>query len=126
MAEKEEANEYFKKYTEPVTIVVFGEYYLEWTPGRSRLGTDSGPARDIAIFLDEYIYAYSNGEPQLMVTTEGPSLPASVKSIYTVVWALLSVYDANEVKFIGDAPTLRDMGLDQASNFDSNGNSIIR
>lgn len=126
MAAREEVNEYFKKYTEPVTIVVSGEYYLEWTPGQSRLGADSGPARDIAMFLDQYVYAYSNGDQQFMVTPEGPSLPASLRSIYTVVWALLSIYDANEVEFIGDAPTLRDMGLDQASNFDSNGNPIIR
>ena len=121
-----ETNEYFKKYTEPVTIVVNGEDYLEWNPGYSILACEPGSAREISMFIDQYIEATSFGLPEIKVTPEGPSLPASVKSIYTVVWAFLSTYGPEAVQFIGDAPTLRDMGLDQASNFDANGKPIIR
>lgn len=121
-----EPNEYFKKYTEPVTIVVNGEDYLEWNPGRSELSSAPGPARDISMFIERYIEAKSAGDLEIMVTPEGPSLPASVKSIYTVVWAFLSTYGPEEVQFIGDAPTLQDMGLDEGSNFDANGKPIIR
>lgn len=126
MAVEKEVNEYFKKYTEPVTIVVSGEDYLEWIPGRSSLATAPGPARDVANFLEQYIEAASQGSQEIMVTPEGPSLPASTRSIYTVVWALLTIYGVDEVEFIGDAPSLRDMGLDEGSNFDPNGKPIIR
>jgi hypothetical protein len=122
----EEVNEYFEKYTEPVTIVVNGEDQLTWIPGHHSLASAPGPARDIAIFLKEYIEAASRGDLNIMVTPEGPYLPASVRSIYTVVWALLTVYGSDAVEFIGDAPNLRDMGLDEGSNFDPNGKPIIR
>ena len=107
----EERNDSFKEYTEPVTIVVSGKHRLTWIPGQSRLASGPGPERDIAIFVNDYIRAKSNDEPHIMITPEGPSLPASCKSIYTVVWAMLSVYEPGEVVFIGDAPTLGDMGL---------------
>ena len=102
----------FETFKEEVTIVVHGQDYLTWIPGRRSLATAPGEAREIALFIDTYIEAKSNGSPTIMVTPSGPSLPASVSSLHTVVWAFLSTYGPDEVKFIGPTPSLRDMGLD--------------
>jgi hypothetical protein len=120
----QEVEEHWKKYTEPVTIVVEGQYRLSWIPGRPDLA-GVGIAREISSFVRDYIHSLAGNDNEIMVTPEGPSLTASTRSIYTTVWALTSLY-GDDVEFIGDAPTLRDMGVDEASNTDENGKLIIR
>ena len=121
----EEQIEDWKEYNERVTFIV-DEQEIFWTPGSDYLSAMPGTmASQIAESVEDLITALDD-QGYIQVTPEGPSLPADVKNLYTVVWAFNELYKDEGVKVVGNAPTLEDMGLDEASNYDDNGNLIVR
>jgi len=116
----------FKEYTEPVKFVVDNNEIF-WNPQYEGLSALPGTlAREIAESVEELIVYLDDGSGYIVPTPEGPFLPSSVKNLYTVVWAFNELYGDEGVKVVGNAPTLEDMGLDEASNYDENGKEIVR
>jgi hypothetical protein len=112
-----------KEYTSPVTFGLLG-IELNWTP--EGLSSEPGFAREIQRSLEQYLDTVSYGQEEVAATPEGPFLPTTTKSLYTVVWLLYALYGDEKLNISGTAPTLRDMGLDLSSNYDENGNPIVR
>jgi hypothetical protein len=115
------------KYTEPVLINMDG-HLIGWHPQSEYLITDSDDqiAEDYAQSIQELIAA-SNDFGRILVTPEGPVLDADVQDLRTVIWAAYDLYGSDfKIKVEGNAPTLADMGLDEASNYDEDGNPIVR
>lgn len=112
-----------KEYTEPVTFELLG-VEINWTP--EGLSSESGSARNIQRSLERYLRLVSYGSSEVAATPEGPFLPGTTKNLYTVVWLFSTLYGDEKLTVSGDAPTLRDMGLDVSSNYDENGNEIVR
>lgn len=117
----------FKEYTEPIGIEI-DDVVLGWNPNREGFSLISGEdAELVATNIETFIKAASDYEEYIRVTPEGPSLPGTVKNLYTVVWAIDTIYgDDTTIKYIGDAPTLADMGLDPESNVDKDGLPVVR
>jgi hypothetical protein len=106
----EEQIEEWKEYTEPVAFFVNGER-ISWAPEEETLFAMPGTiAREIADSVEDLIM-YLGEDGYIRASAEGPWLPASVKSLYTVVWAFNELYK-EDLKVSGIAPTLEDMGLD--------------
>jgi hypothetical protein len=121
----EEQVEDWKEYNERVTFIV-DEQEIFWTPESDYLSAMPGTmASQISESVEDLITALDD-QGYIQVTPEGPSLPADVKNLYTVVWAFNELYKDQGVKVVGNAPTLEDMGLDEASNYDDNGNLTVR
>ena len=115
----------WKEYDQPVKFIV-GTNQIGWYPDEDTLSAVPGSmAKEIANSVEELIM-YLDDRGYIQVTPEGPSLPATVKNLYTVVWAFNELYKDEGVEVEGDAPTLADMGIDEASNYDENGNEIVR
>lgn len=122
----EEQEEEFKEYTEPVDITVDGST-VTWNPGESQLTPKEGENADlIAENVSRFIYYSAPDRVTIPVTPEGPFLPATIENLYTVVWAIETLYYDAEISYSGDAPTMADMNLDEESNFDEDGNPLVR
>ena len=113
----------FKEYTSPVTFS-FLDVEINWTP--EGLSSEPGFAREVIISLEQLLSALAYGVEEIAATPEGPFLPTTTKNLYTVVFLIYKLYGEETITVSGDAPSLRDMGLDPASNEDENGNTIVR
>lgn len=120
-------DEDFKEYTEPIGIQI-DDVILGWSPSSEMFSLLEGDdAALVSENIENFIKATANYEDYIMVTPEGPSLPATIKNLYTVVWAIDAIYgDDTAIKYLGDAPTLADMGLDPESNVDKDGLPVVR
>ena len=116
-----------KRFTEPVRIKVGDQDSIYWNPDAPETSRLTGNP-DLVDLISSYIDAKSKGSDTIKVTPEGPYLPATIDNLYTIFWAVNELFTALEedVKFFGDVPSLKDLGLDYASNFDENGNPIVR
>jgi hypothetical protein len=121
----EEIFEELPEYTEPVQIVIDGAR-IGWHPMLDTLSPDTNEyAQGLADSIEEFIAALAvNG--YIRVSPEGPTLEASVRSLPTLIWAANSLYSELPIQVVGEAPTLEDLGLDAASNYDEDGNEIVR
>lgn len=117
----------FKEYTKPIGIQI-DDVVLGWNPSSEMLSPLGGEdAVLVSENIENFIKSTANYEESIMVTPEGPSLPATIKNLYTVVWAIDTIYgDDTTIKYIGDAPTMADMGLDPESNVDKDGLPVVR
>lgn len=115
------------EYTEHVDISIDGSL-IGWGPVGSGLYPDDNDqdAIDFADSIRDYIYASAiNG--QILATPEGPFFKASTLDLGAVIWAVNALYgDELDIEVTGNAPTLEDLGLDDASNFDEDGTPIVR
>ena len=116
-----------KRFTEPVRVKVGDSDSIYWNPDApetSRLTGDPSIINLVTSFLE----SYSESEGMIKVTPEGPYLPATLDNMYNFFWAVTTLFDRLEepVKFFGEVPSLKDLDLDYASNFDENGNQIVR
>jgi hypothetical protein len=114
-----------KKFTEDVRIKVGDLDSIYWIPD----APDSTKLRgnpEIVEIVDAFIEFHSQRSDVIKVTPEGPYLPGTNSNLYTVVWAVTTLFRDQDIKFYGEVPSLKDLGLDYASNFDENGNQIIR
>jgi hypothetical protein len=113
------------EYTEPVQIEIDG-FRIGWHPMLDTLSPDTNPdAEEFADSIEEYVSALAvNG--YIRVSPEGPVLDGTVQSLPTVIWAAHSLYNDLPIRVVGTAPTLEDLGLDVASNYDEDGNEIVR
>ena len=116
-----------KRYTEPVRFQVGDLDSVYWNPDAPETVRLTGN-REIINIINSFIETLSEGRDTIKVTPEGPYLPATVDNLYTVFWAVTTIFDrvGETVKFYGDVPSLKDLDLDYASNFDENGKPIIR
>jgi hypothetical protein len=116
-----------KRYTEPVRFKVGELDSVYWNPDAPETVRLTGN-REIVNIITSFIETLSEGRDTIKVTPEGPYLPATVNNLYTVFWAVTTIFDrvGETVKFYGDVPSLKDLDLDYASNFDENGKPIIR
>jgi hypothetical protein len=112
-----------KEYTDPVTFELLG-VEINWTP--EGLSSEPGSARTIQRSLERYLDLFSYGSRDVAATPEGPFLPKTTKNLYTVVWLFSELYGEEKLTVSGEAPSLRDMGLDISSDYDENGNQIVR
>lgn len=114
-----------KKFTEDVRIQVGDQdsiYWIHDAPDYTKLRGN----REIVKIVNEFIEFFAQESDVIKVTPEGPYLPGSNSNLHTVVWAVTTLFDDQDIKFYGEVPSLKDLGLDYASNFDENGNQIIR
>ena len=119
----------FKKYTKPVYIKVQDVGNIYWDPQADNLMTDYEPgSMEMQDTIVEFIDAVSmaQGSSEIAVTPEGPFLPADPTNIHTLIWAVNYLYEDFKINILGDAPTLKDLGLDKASSVDEDGNQIVR
>ena len=116
-----------------VTIVTFkdGKAGFAWS---AVSGLISNPeleeSTDVVESIQEYLKTAvelygSYGYDSIPVTPEGPFLEGSTTDGASVSWALNTLY-AGEFDVDGPLPTLKDLGLDYASNFDEDGNPLVR
>lgn len=112
--------------------IVFAEnvevFWGEYTGLVSNGSEDSDYIVDqVKSFIGEVgaTYIGSFGDGSIPITPEGPFVEASDKDPITVAWALNTIYDSG-YEVYGDLPTMKDLGLDYSSNFDEDGNQIVR
>jgi hypothetical protein len=119
--------EQLRRFTEPVRIKVGDLDSIYWNPDAPATSRLTGNP-EIVNILQSYIEFHSEGTDTIKVTAEGPYLPGTADNLYTVFWAVTSLFGAvgESVKFYGEVPSLKELGLDYASNFDEDGNPIIR
>jgi hypothetical protein len=119
-------------YTEPVEFQIAaapGEMPVTilWSPETGIASGDGFKDGLAAIALDSFITTYRQEYgPEYSVTPEGPTLKTTPRDIYMVVWSMNQLFDGGIVSATGDYPTLKDMGLTEASNYDENGKEVIR
>jgi hypothetical protein len=116
-----------KKYTEHVDISIDGSL-IGWGPVGSGLypDPDDQDAIEFADSIREFIYANDQGG-MISATPEGPFFEASTTDLGAVIWAINVLYGSElPIKITGPAPSLSDLGLDAASNFDEDGTEIVR
>jgi hypothetical protein len=116
-----------KRYNQPVRIKVGDMDSLYWNPDAPETSRLTGNP-ELVNLITSYVDYKSGGSDTLKATPEGPYLPGTIDNLYTVVWAVTDIFGAvgEDVKFYGEVPSLKDLDLDYASNFDENGNQIIR
>jgi hypothetical protein len=117
--------ETLKEYTEPVNITVDG-VTITWDPKSRDLVAQDSEAQAVANEVSKFIYYSAPDRDVVPATPEGPFLPATTQNLYTVVWAVESLYFDTEVSYEGDAPTMADMGLDDGDGFEEDGTPIVR
>lgn len=71
------------------------------------------------------IASESAGGMSYAVTPEGPFILADEHDAASISWAVDFLYGP-KIDIKGDLPTMKDLGLDYASNFDEDGNEIVR
>lgn len=71
------------------------------------------------------IAAESAGGGSYAVTPEGPFILADEHDAASISWAVDFLYGP-KLDITGDLPTMEDLGLDYGSNFDEDGNEIVR
>ncbi len=77
-------------------------------------------------FLFDALDTYASyGRRSIPVTPEGPFLSGETTDASSVAWALNTLY-SGEYSTIGDLPTMKDLGLDYASNFNEDGSPRVR
>lgn len=116
-----------------VTIVTFkdGKAGFAWTAfsgliSNPELEESTDVVESIQEYLKTAVELYSSyGYDSVPVTPEGPFLEGSTTDAASVSWALNTLYPG-EFEVNGPLPTLRDLGLDYASNFDEDGNQLVR
>lgn len=115
------------EFTEPVVFKI-DDSAVAWAPGEDFLTPVYGPnASEIVDSVRTFITQASNAGEDIRVTPEGPNLPGSGRNLYTVVWAIETLYSEREISSEGgNRPTMADLGLDEASNFDKYGNPLVR
>jgi hypothetical protein len=81
----------------------------------------------IKTFIGEVgsLYIGKLGYGSIPITPEGPFAESSDKDPITIAWALDTLYGSG-YEVYGDIPSMKDLGLDYASNFDEDGNEIVR
>lgn len=119
-------------YTEPVEFTLAGTeadgpITIKWSP-ESGISAGPGFKDGLAVTaLDRFIQTYDlEYEGSYNVTPEGPTLKTNPTDIYMVSWAIHQLFEGGVVSAVGNYPTLRDMGLDEGSNYDDNGQQLIR
>lgn len=115
----EETDDYVATAVIKSLVEDFTIYWNEF----SGLTGDSKAVADIINLLDEALDA--NGGVQISVTPEGPFLAGDEYDAASVAWAINFLYKS-EVDVRGDLPSMKDLGLDYSSNFDEDGNELIR
>lgn len=116
-----------KEYTKPIEITIDGNI-VTWVPGENQLAATKGEDADqIVATVGDFISSLSPLGKSIEVTPEGPFLAPTAANIYTVVWAIDAIYgDDSEISYGSDAPTLADLGLDEASDFNKYGKPLVR
>jgi hypothetical protein len=101
------------------------DFFLIWdeASGLSSASKDEYVIGNIIFLLEKFVE--SNGGRSIKVTPEGPFLEGSQYDAASVAWAINAIY-GDEPTIKGDLPTMKDLGLDESSNFDENGNPLVR
>jgi hypothetical protein len=101
------------------------DFILIWdeASGLSSDAKDEYAIENIILLLEKFLE--SNGGRSIKVTPEGPFLEGSQYDAASVAWAINAIY-GDEPTIKGDLPTMKDLGLDESSNFDKNGNPLVR
>lgn len=81
-------------------------------------------AEEIRSVISTFRNFYSDTE-SIAITPEGPFMSASEMDPVTVSYVLSLMYKDN-YEVTGDLYTLKDLGLDYSSNFDEDGNPLVR
>jgi len=114
-----------RKFTETVQIKVDDLDSIYWVPDApASLRLSGNP--EIVNIVNAFIDFKSQDSDVIKATPEGPYLPGTNDNLYTVVWAVTTLFREQNIKFYGEVPTLKELGLDYASNFDENDKPIIR
>lgn len=115
----------YREFTEPFSLYILDEK-ITWLP-RGELMTDLGneKARNIALSIENWIYVAADHGEEIAVTPVGPFLVADLSDPYAVVWAASTLYDENEVRIEGEAPTMKEMGLVEDQSNDEDDTSTI-
>ncbi len=131
--EQEEQEEQEESLEDEVVIVTFkdGKAAFSWNKyaglaPNTELEESNDVIESIKTYLDSAVELYSSyGFNSIPVTPEGPFLEGSTNDAASVSWALNSIYPG-EFDVAGELPTLKDLGLDYSSNFDEDGNPLVR
>lgn len=103
----------YRDFPNPFKLSILNEE-ITWIPsGELLYNFDSEKGQEIAEAIETFIYYSSNYTSRLSVTPVGPHLLADLSDPYAVIWSATSLYGKDGVKVEGDAPTLKDMGLDE-------------
>lgn len=111
------------KFKDDSTII--WDEYSGLTPDDSERAVQA--VSEIKTFIDKMkeVYIDNYGLSSIPITPEGPFAKPSDTDPVIVAWTLKTLYDT-EYEVSGDLPTMKDLGLDYNSNFDEDGNPIVR
>jgi hypothetical protein len=119
-------------YTEALEFQIAGAsgeppVTLTWDP-EAGIGSGDDFKDTLALTsLDYFIRTYDEEySGEYSVTPEGPTFQTNPKDLRMVVWSINQLFEGGIVSATGKYPTLTDMGLTEASNYDANGREIIR
>lgn len=133
-SKKEEIDVLDKDYKEPVDFTIGSgsdALNITWTPGTdviSNLYGQDEPSQKAAEMISEHIFDLYRESPGKYIAASpvGPFLRGTVDDLPTVVYVLNTVYGDLGVKASGDAPTMADLMLDESTNVDEDGNTVVR
>lgn len=123
-----------KEYKDPVDFVIgtgADEVTITWTPGDnllSNLSSDTAKGLELARSAEDYIQDLYNESinDYISVTPVGPFLSGKQSDLPTVVYVLNFLYGDLGIDTVGEAPTMADMMLDDSTNVDEDGNTVVR
>lgn len=125
-----------KDYKDPVEFTIGSgsedeKLRITWTPGTDLMSNLSGDtevshsaARSVQRYIEE-LYVTSPGN-YIAATPVGPFLAGKIDDLPTVVYAINTIYSDFDVEVSGDAPTMADLMLDESTNVDEDGNTVVR
>jgi hypothetical protein len=130
----EEPDALNKEYKDPVDFVIgtgADEITITWTPGDnlvSNLSSDTTKGLELARAAEDYIQDLYNDSinDYISVTPVGPFLAGKQSDLPTVVYVLNFLYGDLGIEVVGEAPTMADMVLDDSTNVDEDGNTVVR
>jgi hypothetical protein len=97
------------RFYEPVDIIIDGNN-VTWVPGQEFLTPKTGEgAQSLADSIHRSIHGLSDSSGQIYTVPLGQYLPATVANLSTVFWVINMLYEAHEVKYLGEVPTIEDI-----------------
>jgi hypothetical protein len=135
MASSQEDQFFEKKYTEPVDIFIgddgsSDQIRITWVPGDNGGNlfgrTDSSIEASYRILdMIHQLYISSPGD-YIAGSPVGPFFAGKSNDLPTVIYAINRLYQGIKIRTVGDAPTMTDFMLDESTNVDEDGNTVVR
>lgn len=102
--------DYLREFFEPVEIHIDDSIVI-WNPDAEFLTPHSGSNSGvISNAIEDFIAFHALQEGAFGVTPTGPSLPATLKNLWTVVWVANQIFGDSKIELVGnDFPNLAEL-----------------